>query len=248
MCEFISDSKLFVDPTYRYSYLLKFIKFGKEDLKLVKDFGQMVLNPLIPSLVEEIQKKMTSYDVTRELVLLGHVKQASSTVVLDSSDEHDIATSVTNQDGSNSNPHNEFIFKKEIQILYLKKLFMIGETMVNISSSSKDQIDPSVLNYIKELDEFCQLHFECQQMPVVHLSAYFGLLSDLIMEEVFESQMAEALKKKTWISINKLFWIQNDSFTKSHVDDAFRHLTSGACCPVTGAFGSSCMASNGVNK
>ncbi|KAG2379402.1 hypothetical protein C9374_007541 [Naegleria lovaniensis] len=232
MCEFISDTKLFIDPTYRYSYLSKFIKFGKEDLTLVKEFGQMVLNPLIPRLIEDIENKMSNYDVTREL-WRGNVESIVDT------------DKVSNQKSEN----NEFIFKKEIQIMYLKKLFMIDQELSSNGSSSKDQVDPSVINYIKELDEFCQLHFECKQVPLVHLSAYFGVLSDLIMEEVFESQMAEALKKKTWMAINKLLWIQNDSFTKAHVDDAMRHLTSSSssCCLVTGAVGTSCLSKN-MNK
>ena len=59
----IDEAQLKSDLGYRFGYLTEFIGFGEEDIKIIHGAAAL-LGPLVPTLVDAVYDKLSSYDST----------------------------------------------------------------------------------------------------------------------------------------------------------------------------------------
>lgn len=56
--------RLETDLMYRYNYVCKFVGFGADDIKTIKDCKDLI-QPLVPKIVDEVYVKLFSFDITK---------------------------------------------------------------------------------------------------------------------------------------------------------------------------------------
>ncbi len=186
----IDEKKLETDPQYRYEYLADFIGFGPEDAAKIQAFAPH-LGPRIAELVERTYAKLLSYDATARHFL---PKQHGY--------EGDLPENLADL----SENHPQVQFRKD----HLNRYFMqlIGRSY-----------DAKMVQY---LDMVGKIHTPGAgnkqiDVPLLQMNALIGLLSDTLMEAIFESQLDGAKAIETQRAFNKLLWIQNDFVTRHYV-------------------------------
>ncbi|CAF3864368.1 unnamed protein product [Rotaria magnacalcarata] len=69
MAEHIDRARLNLDLSYRFKYVSKFIDFKQEDIKILNTL-EPIINPILPTLVETVYKKLYSFDITKQYFLM----------------------------------------------------------------------------------------------------------------------------------------------------------------------------------
>jgi len=185
----IDEGKLETDPLYRFEYLAEFIGFGSDDAATIQAFAPH-LGPRIAELVEKTYTKLLDYDVTaRHFVPKQH------------GFEGDVPKNLAELDDD----HPQVKFRKD----HLNRYFMqlIGRSY-----------DAKMVQY---LDMVGKIHTPGAgnkqiNVPLVQMNALIGLLSDTLMEAIFESPLDTEKLIKTQRAFNKLMWIQNDFVTRHY--------------------------------
>jgi hypothetical protein len=185
----IDEAKLEADPLYRYEYLADFIGFGSDDAALIQAFAPHV-GPRIGELVEKTYEKLLSYDATaRHFVPKQHGCEAEAAVSLAELDAND----------------PQIQFRKD----HLNRYFM---SLIGRSYDAK---------MVQYLDMVGKMHTAAAGnkqivVPLVQMNALMGLLSDLLMESIADSPLADDKKLQTQRAFNKLLWIQNDLISRHY--------------------------------
>jgi hypothetical protein len=188
----IDEARLETDSQYRYEYLADFIGFGGADAALIQGFAPHI-GPRIGDLVEKTYKKLLSYDATaRHFVSRQHGY------------EGDVPENLADLSAN----HPQIQFRKD----HLNRYFMqlIGRSY-----------DAKMVQYIDMVGKMHTPHAGSKviSVPLVQMNALMGLLSDAIMEAIFESPLDSAKRLQTQRAFNKLLWIQNDFITRHYQAD-----------------------------
>jgi hypothetical protein len=64
--EHVDRQKLYTDLQYRFNYVAKFVGFGEEDIKAIKDSANLVA-PLVKTIVDAVYVKLFSFDITKDV-------------------------------------------------------------------------------------------------------------------------------------------------------------------------------------
>lgn len=186
----VDEMKLSEDVQYRYEFLAEFIGFGSDDIAAIQSFVPH-LGPRIGELVERTYEKLLMYDLTaRHFIQPQHGCEESPAPDLSQLDAND--------------PQVRFR-KDHLQRYFLQ---LIGRAY-----------DAKMVLY---LDMVGKIHTAAAgnasiQVPLVQMNALMGLLSDMLLSFVADSNLDDAAKRKTQSAFNKLLWIQNDFIQRHYV-------------------------------
>ena len=185
----IDETKLENDLQARYEYLAEFMNFTDEDISAIHD-SVAVLAPIVPHIVEQTYEKLLSYDATaRHFVPRQHGFKGQ---------QPDTVKSLAAN-------HEQIRFRKEHLSRYLMSL--IGRTY-----------DEKMIIYLDMVGKMHTPKAGNQEIdvPLVQMNALMGLLSDILIQCLTESDWPP---DKTWRTIrafNKLLWIQNDLINRHY--------------------------------
>ncbi len=185
----VDESRLETDTPYRFEYLCEFMNFGPADVAAIHGAAGL-LAARIPQIVEATYAKLLAYDVTaRHFVPRQHGYEGETPKSV----------------GELHQNHAQIQFRKEHLLRYLMQMF---GTPFNARTA----------NY---LDMVGKMHTpkagnKTIDVPLVQMNALMGLLSDTLLETIFQLP-ADADKKVALArAFTKLLWIQNDLITRHY--------------------------------
>jgi len=185
----IDESKLETDIQYRYEYLAEFIGFGPDEAATIQAFAPH-LGPRITELVEKTYTRLLSYDATARHFLQ---KQHGC--------EGNLPEDLSDLDAN----HPQVKFRKD----HLNRYFMqlIGRSY-----------DAKMVQYLDMVGKIHTPGAGNQQInvPLIQMNALIALLSDMLMEAIFESPLNGEKAVETQRAFNKFMWIQNDFVTRHY--------------------------------
>ena len=185
----IDESRLEVDPQYRYEFLAEFIGFGPSEVILVQASAPQ-LGPRIPALVEKTYEKLLSYDATaRHFVPRQHGYEGDVPLNLNE---------VTVD-------HPQIKFRKD----HLNRYFiaLIGRAY-----------DSKMVQYLDMVGRIHTPHAgnKLINVPLVQMNALMGVISSVLIESIAEWPMDAERRLQTIQAFNKLLWIQNDFISRHY--------------------------------
>ncbi len=184
----VDERRLEEDPQYRFEYLVGFIGFGPDDVRLIQAAAPHI-GPRIGTLVEKTYEKLLRFDATAR-----HFVPKQSGFEGEAPDRLADLTS----------SHPQIQFRKD----HLNRYFaaLIGRAY-----------DAKMVQYLDMVGRIhtSQAGNREISVPLVQMNALMGLLSDVLMEALIESALDEATTFQTIRAIQKLMWIQND-FVNRH--------------------------------
>ncbi|KAL9658547.1 hypothetical protein ABK040_006086 [Willaertia magna] len=192
--EHVEEYQLDTDILYRFNYVTKFIGFDNEDVKAILESKDLVA-PAVPIIVDAVYEKLFKFDITKRFFVK---RNAGFEGKLDEFEEL-------------SDKNSEQIkFRKDMLSRYLVKLV------------TADYSDP---NFVKYLDWVGKIHTDKAgsksiNVDYIHVNALMGYVSDVVINYI-ETQLKDDHENRTRTvrAFNKLFWIQNDLFTRHYVND-----------------------------
>ena len=186
----IDEQKLATDLAYRFDYLAEFIGFSKDDANAIQAFAPH-LGPNIPKLVDRTYERLLQYDATaRHFLPQQHGFDGKSPGSLEKLAKDDPQIKFRKD-------HLNRYFLQLIGRSYDDKMVLYLDTVGKMHTSLAGN---------KEIE-----------VPLVQMNALMGLLSDLIMELVLDSNLEQDSKSKTLRAFQRLFWIQNDLISRHYI-------------------------------
>lgn len=189
MAENIDTNRLHVDLRYRFDYLSQFLEFSQIDINILNQLS-IVIQPLIPVIVDDIYRKLFSFDLTQNYLLLHHscIKSFSS---IDGfySEDMDYSKNMLSK-------YLKYVLTRQKWTdSFLRYLSNVGKIHKNSINSTNSHID------------------------YIHIAALSGYLEQNLINIISKSDSFDLPTKHAGIkAINKFFWIQNDFF-RMHYDN-----------------------------
>ncbi|KAF1952768.1 hypothetical protein CC80DRAFT_478831 [Byssothecium circinans] len=188
----VERRELYENLSARLDYLQQFLEFGPADVKILKA-NQSFIKKLIPSVSEIPFRKILKQDITAQALITRSTKNEAD---LDEEDYY----------GPDSkNMKNRAMFVR----WYLTKL-------------NSDPSTPQYWEYMNMVGAMHNGHHRRAPLhiDVIHFAMLLGYLQNTLNDAIINSMEVPLEEKaplvKSW---GKLFWIQNDLFTKWHVSD-----------------------------
>lgn len=192
MTENIDRTRLSTDLRYRFEYLSKFLNFSKNDIKTINKLAT-IIQPVIPVIVDNIYRKLFSFDITKEYFILRHSKA-----------DHCLPAKQRSLD---FNSH-EMEYQKNMLNKYLESIF------------TQQEWSDAFLYYLSHIGKIHtnKIRSSPAYVDYVHVAALCGYLEQKLISIILDSESIDNQTKQDGImALNKLFWIQNDFF-KMHYD------------------------------
>ncbi|KAF2636564.1 hypothetical protein P280DRAFT_145083 [Massarina eburnea CBS 473.64] len=192
----VERRELYEDLGARLHYLQQFLEFGADDVKVLKA-NQAFIKKLIPTVSEIPFRKILKQDITAQALITRSTKEEPDL------DEDDY-----------NGPHSKNMKSRSMFVRwYLTK--MNG--------------DPTQANYWEYMNLVGAMHNGHQRrsplnIDVIHFTMLLGFLQNTLNDAIINS-MEVGLEHKADLvrAWSKLFWIQNDLFTKWHVSDGAQY-------------------------
>ncbi len=192
----VDEPKLESDLGYRFQYLAEFMGFGGDDIAAIHAAAP-ALAPLVPTLVDAVYDKLSTYDSTwrhflpRQHGYTGDVPATLDTLTMD---------------------HPQIAFRKKHLGGYLAALVTrpYDAKMVQYLDMVGKMHTPKAGS--KDLD-----------VPLVQMNALMGFVADALVATVLSLNLPRETEVKTLRAFNKLLWLQNDLITRHYQDAAGRH-------------------------
>ncbi|UJR22156.1 hypothetical protein I4U23_025220 [Adineta vaga] len=192
MTEHIDKNRLVTDLRYRFNYLSKLLQFTPDDIHTLNKISSIIL-PLTPVIVDTVYRKLFSFDITKQYLLLRHC----------CFDNH------LDTDRNDSNFYSDAIeYRKNMLSKYLHCVL------------TQQEWDNSFLEYLSYIGK---IHTSKNGSPLIHvdfihLNGLCGYLQSILMDILFKSENTdEHLRYNGIQAINKFFSIQID-FMRIHYD------------------------------
>lgn len=185
----IDEPRLEADAQYRYEYLCAFVGFSSDDVAALHATAGL-LAPRIPAIVERTYERLLAYDATaRHFVPRQHGFTGEPPQSL---------AQLTPQ-------HAQIKFRQEHLLRYLMQL--VGS--------------PYNARMVLYLDTVGKIHTPKAgnkqiDVPLVQMNALMGLLSDALLETLWQLPLEVDQKIRVVRAFNKLLWIQNDFITRHY--------------------------------
>ncbi|KAF0979174.1 hypothetical protein FDP41_001517 [Naegleria fowleri] len=179
------------DLSYRLKYLTRFIGFSREDTTLIHQ-STPIIAPLIPTVTELVYDKLFSFSITKQ-VFAEYALKKPFTLLEGKGLDH----------------------KKGEQLKFRKD--MLGKYLIKLITCDYENV-----NFLKYLDYIGKLHTSKAGKPnivvdYIHCNTLFGFVSEIISNAILEApNLTFSTKFKTIRAFNKLFWIQNDLFSRHY--------------------------------
>ncbi|CAF0845376.1 unnamed protein product [Adineta ricciae] len=188
MTEHIDKTRLLTDIRYRFNYLSKFLHFTRDDIGILNEISKIIL-PLTPVIVDTIYRKLFSFDITKQYLLLRHC----------CSDSH----------SNDTNFYSDAIeFRKNMLGKYLHCVFTQKEW---------DDSFLEYLSYIGKIHTF-NSGSPLIHVDFIHINALCGFLQSILIDTLCKSENVDQNLKQNGIqAIIKFFSIQTD-FMRIHYE------------------------------
>ncbi|CAF2668659.1 unnamed protein product [Rotaria sp. Silwood2] len=187
MAENIDKTRLTTDLRYRFEYISKFLDFSQTDITILNKLST-IIQPLIPVIVDNVYRKLFSFDITKQYLLLRHT-------CLDnflSTDRYNL--------GFNSDAME---YRKNMLSKYLKCIL------------TQHEWNESFLQYLSYVAKIHtdKIGSSLIHVDFIHIIALCGYLEQNLINIILQSENLDNQTKHAGImAINKVFWIQNDFF------------------------------------
>jgi len=191
MTEHIDHTRLNSDLHYRFEYLSKFLDFTHDDIARLNILASIIF-PRIPVIVDTAYRKLFSFDITKQYFILNQSFENFSphinlNLVLDSA---------------------QMTYRKDMLSMYLKRVL------------TQHEWNDTFLQYLSEIGKIHTNKISPSSLHVdyMHINALLGYLEHLFIDLLWKTETIEEKNKCHMImTINKLFWIQNDFFTRHYM-------------------------------
>jgi len=193
MVQHIDSARLNTDLRYRFDYLSKFLDFTSNDIVQLNQISS-IIQPLIPVIVDNVYRKLFSFDITKQYLILRHTCLEN---VLPS--DHCLLS--FHSDGME--------YRKNMLSQYLKHVF------------TEKEWNDTFLRYLLYVGQIHtkQLGSTHVHVDYIHLNLLCGYLQQILLETILKNdQIDSAIKNQVILTINKVFWIQNDFFRMNYCE------------------------------
>ncbi|CAF1538118.1 unnamed protein product [Rotaria sp. Silwood1] len=188
--ENIDKNRLTTDIRYRFEYISKFLNFSQTDITILNKLSS-IIQPLIPVIVDDVYRKLFSFDITKQYFLLRH-----------SCFDNFLSTN-----RSNLAVNSDFMeYRKNMLSKYLKCIL------------TQNEWNDSFLQYLSHV---AKIHTNKIGSPLIHvdlihITCLCGYLEQNLIAIILKSENLDNQTKYAGImAINKFFWIQNDFFSNA---------------------------------
>jgi hypothetical protein len=185
----IDEAQLKSDLGYRFGYLTEFIGFGEEDIKIIHGAAAL-LGPLVPTLVDAVYDKLSSYDSTwrhflpRQHGYEGDVPGSLEELTMD---------------------HPQIVFRKQHLARYLERLVTAP-------------YDGKLVEYLDMVGKIhtAKAGNAGIDIPVVQMNALMGFVADAVNAAILDADRPADAKAGAIRAFGKLLWLQNDLITRHY--------------------------------
>lgn len=186
MAEHIDRTRLNTDLRYRFDYLSKVLDFTSTDIAILNQIST-IIQPLIPVIVDQVYRKLFSFDITKQYLVLRHSCLAN------------ILPTDFHLQGLE--------YRKNMLSDYLKHVFteqQWNETFLDyLSSVARIHTD--------------QAGSPAIQVDHIHVNIFCGLVEQILLDIILKnSTLNQQIKSGAVLAINKFFWIQNNIFSMNY--------------------------------
>ncbi|KAF7981187.1 hypothetical protein HWV62_33169 [Athelia sp. TMB] len=194
--EHIDPESLHALPS-RIAYLKTFLDFGPQDAAVLHSV-QPLLSPMIPDILDAVYEKLLCFDITaasftsRNSDYHGPVTQSVRELTIDSP---------------------QIQWRKDFMRGYLSKLL---EADYDDEKTWEYMEKVGIMHTGKPGFAHREAHKELR-VEYVHMSLLLGYLLDLILTSVLDTDLDTPTQTLVLRAFNKLFWIQNDLFSKHYM-------------------------------
>jgi hypothetical protein len=191
MAEHIDKNRLNTNLRYRFEYLSKFLNFTKEDIISLNQIST-IIKPLIPVIVDNGYRKLFSFDITKEYLVL----------------RHSCFDNFFSTDRCNLNFNSE-------EMEYQKN--MLSKYIENILT--EHEWNDRFLQYLSHVGKIHTDQFGSSliQVDYIHINNLCGYLEQNLIDIILKNENLDNQTKNSAImAINKFFWIQNDFFKMNY--------------------------------
>ncbi|CAF3658046.1 unnamed protein product [Rotaria sp. Silwood1] len=188
MTEHIDNNRIHNDLRYRFDYISKFLNFTQNDIKLLNTLASIIF-PRIPVLVDNVYRKLFSYDITKQHFILRNQGFENIAAIKDNNLTIDSA---------------QMTLRKDMLSMYLKRIL------------TQTEWNDAFLQYLSQVGQIHASKTGARAINVdyMHINVLFGYIEHLLVDTLWTIENLDDKTKHDMImAINKLFWIQNDIFT-----------------------------------
>ncbi|KAJ3192908.1 hypothetical protein HK101_005776 [Irineochytrium annulatum] len=189
----INRDRLYTDLEYRFNYVAKFVDFGPDDIKAIKDSAAHI-EPLIPVVVDAVYAKLFSFDITKQ-VFANRMEGFHGSVIADAN--------ALKQDSE------QIKFRKDMLSKYLLKL-----VTADYGPATVKYLDWVALIHTKNNNKKTSINVE-----YIHINALLTFVESVVIGAICDLPLDKAAMKRTLVAFNKLLWLQNDLFAQYYVCD-----------------------------
>ncbi|CAF2956193.1 unnamed protein product [Rotaria sp. Silwood2] len=188
MTEHIDNNRIHNDPRYRFDYVSKFLNFTQNDITLLNSLAPIIF-PRIPVLVDNVYRKLFSYDITKDYFLIRNQGFENFAATKDNNLTLDSA---------------QMTYRKDMLSMYLKRIL------------TQTEWNDGFLQYLSQIGQIHASKNGAASINVdyIHINIVFGYIEHLLVDTLWYTETIDEKTKHDMImAVNKLFWIQNDIFT-----------------------------------
>ncbi|MDX1931827.1 MAG: protoglobin family protein [Capsulimonadales bacterium] len=185
----IDEGRLEHDVAYRFTYLCEFIGFGEEDIAIIHGAAPL-LAPLVPTLVDAVYAKLSTYDATWRHFL---PRQAGYEGAIPA----DLAELTM--------AHPQIAFRKQHLSRYLEKLVTAP-------------YDGKLVQYLDVVGKIHTPGAGNPEIvvPLVQMNALMGFVADAFHATILGADLPFEAKAGAIRAFSKLLWIQNDLIVRHY--------------------------------
>ena len=191
MAEHIDRTRLNTDLRYRFDYLSKVLDFTSADIAILNQISS-ILQPAIPVIVDNVYRKLFSFDITKQYLVLRHSCLANFLPT----------------DSFSGNFHPEGMeYRKNMLSKYLKIIL------------TEHQWTDAFLDYLSSVAKIHTDQAGSPQIQVdhIHLNIFCGFIEQNLLDMILKNASLDSqVKSSAILAINKFFWIQNNIFSMNY--------------------------------
>ena len=188
------DNEAYVDKPLRdrFEYLAKFLDFTPNDILTLNNLGQLA-NDLIPSIVDQIFRRLLDFEQTKKYFLTRHFGYSGTMTVEPSQLTLESEQMVFRR--TSLQKYLKRILRQRVwNDSFLKYLSNVGRIHTNLAGSHSINID------------------------YIHINVLFGYIEHILLDLLLSNdQLDNQIKHSSILSLNKFFWIQNDFFSMHYI-------------------------------
>ncbi len=185
----IDEGRLESDLSYRFGYLAEFIGLTEADIDSIHAAGP-ILGPLVPSLVDAVYDKLSSYDATwRHFVPRQHGYEGDLPKELNSL----------------TTDHAQIQFRKQ----------HLGRYLTRLVTWPYDSRMVEYLDFVGKMHT-PKAGSPALDVPLVQMNGLMGFVATALTSTILGLGLERRTEVATVLAFEKLLWIQNDLITRHY--------------------------------